>query len=88
VNLKKPVVGITMGDPDGIGPEVVIKALTRKSIYELCRPLVVGDGNVMKHAVEFLNGTCQIHPIIDVDQANYEYGTIDVLDMKKVDLVN
>jgi 4-hydroxythreonine-4-phosphate dehydrogenase len=86
LNFNKPLLGITMGDPAGIGPEVVVKALTGKHIYELCRPLVIGDGNVMAAAAGFLKAKCQIHLIDDVDEANFEYGTIDVLDLKNVDL--
>jgi 4-hydroxy-L-threonine phosphate dehydrogenase PdxA len=41
--MKLPVVGITMGDPAGVGPEVVMKALARPDAYAFCRPLVIGD---------------------------------------------
>ena len=39
----RPVIGITMGDPSGIGPEIIIKVLSDSSIYEICRPVVFGD---------------------------------------------
>ncbi|NLC84693.1 MAG: 4-hydroxythreonine-4-phosphate dehydrogenase PdxA, partial [Ruminococcaceae bacterium] len=38
----RPVIGITMGDPAGIGGEITVKALTYKDIYEKCVPIVVG----------------------------------------------
>jgi 4-hydroxy-L-threonine phosphate dehydrogenase PdxA len=37
-----PVIGITMGDPTGIGPEVIVKALTREEPFQVCRPVVLG----------------------------------------------
>ena len=40
---RKPIVGITAGDPAGIGPEVVIKALSDAAIREICRPVIIGD---------------------------------------------
>ena len=43
VSTRKPVVGITVGDPAGIGPEIVIKALADRSIVETCRPVLIGD---------------------------------------------
>ncbi|MBW2128653.1 MAG: 4-hydroxythreonine-4-phosphate dehydrogenase PdxA [Deltaproteobacteria bacterium] len=43
----RPIVGITMGDPSGIGPEVLLKALSDKSLYEICRPVVFGDAGVL-----------------------------------------
>ena len=45
-----PVVGITMGDAAGVGPEVVVKTLSRKSLYDECRPLVIGDARRLDSA--------------------------------------
>ena len=45
--LKKPVIGITMGDPAGIGPEVVVKALSDKKVRQSCHPLVFGSYNII-----------------------------------------
>ena len=52
---KKPAIAITMGDPCGIGPEVVAKAMADSRVYETCRPLVVGSVYSMEQAV-FLTG--------------------------------
>ena len=50
----KPLLGITMGDPAGIGPEVIAKALAGTKVRRLCRPLVIGSFPVMQHAVKSL----------------------------------
>jgi 4-phospho-D-threonate 3-dehydrogenase / 4-phospho-D-erythronate 3-dehydrogenase len=50
----KPLLGITMGDPAGIGPEVIAKALAGVKVRRLCRPLVIGSFPVMQHAVKSL----------------------------------
>jgi len=47
---KKPVIAITMGDPSGIGPEIVLKALNAKEVWDACRPVVVGDLGVLESA--------------------------------------
>ena len=44
----KPLLGITMGDPAGIGPEVIAKALAGTSLRRLCRPIVIGSLPVMQ----------------------------------------
>ena len=41
--MTLPRIGITMGDPAGVGPEVVLKALKHLDVYALCQPLVIGD---------------------------------------------
>ena len=46
----RPILGITMGDPGGIGPEIACKALNDPEVYKVCRPLVIGDAAVMDNA--------------------------------------
>ena len=41
--MKKPILGITMGDAAGVGPEIIVKALTTPEIYDISRPVVFGD---------------------------------------------
>ena len=84
--MSKPILGITMGDPASIGPEITVKALSRPDLYERCRPLVVGDACMMEKA-KYLTGHGEmvIHPVQDVKDALFTPGTIDVLDMKLVD---
>ncbi len=81
----KPVLGITMGDAAGIGPEIAAKALADKSTYELCRPLVVGDAGVMRQGVRIAKVKLEVRPVSKVSEAMFEYGTMDVLDLKNLD---
>lgn len=46
-----PIIGITMGDPAGIGPEIIAKALTDRAVYDVCRPVVLGDPGVLSRAM-------------------------------------
>ena len=82
------IIGINMGDPASIGPEITAKALSDPSVYERCKPLVVGDVPVMEEALKItgLSGKLKIHTIGDVSEALFEYGTIDVYHMGMVDM--
>ena len=52
----KPAFALTMGDPCGIGPEVIVKALTRnQDLYEICDPVVVGQRSILESTAESLN---------------------------------
>ena len=74
-----PIVGITMGDPAGNGPEITIKALCDKSLYERCKPIVIGDAKMLEQAKKFVNHPeINIHPVSNVKDALFTYGTIDV----------
>ncbi len=84
----KLIVGITMGDPASIGPEITVKALADKSIYDKCNPLVVGDAAVMEEAVKIVGkeNEIKINKISNVSDALFQLGTIDVYDMGLVDI--
>ncbi len=82
----KPIIGITMGDPASIGPEITLKALNRKEIYDQCNPLVVGDACVLERACGIPEIVpLKINAVSSVKEAKFVYGTVDVLDLKKVD---
>lgn len=75
----RPIVGITMGDPAGNGPEISVKALADASIYERCRPIVVGDAKMLEQAKGFVgHPEIVINPVTSVADAKFEAGTIDV----------
>ena len=89
--MDKPIVSISMGDPAGIGPEITVKALLQPSVYDKCRPMVVGDAKVMADAVRFLDARVDgkpvaVRPVGSVAEARFEPGVIDVYDLDNVDM--
>ena len=85
--MKKPIIGITMGDPASIGPEISVMALTDPKVLELCDPLIVGDAAVMEDAVKVVcPGQVQIRAVEKVNEAVFEPGVINVLDLGLVDM--
>lgn len=86
MSIELPIIGISMGDPAGIGPEIAAKALGKKEIYEICRPLVTGDAAAMEQAVEIAKVNLKVRSIDKVCDAKFEYGTMDVMDLKNVDV--
>ncbi len=82
----KPLIGITLGDPAGIGPEITVKALADHPVYETCCPLVVGDADILRNAARTAGRLdIKIHAVQNPAEGLYVPGTIDVLDMKVVD---
>ena len=51
--MEQKRIAVTMGDPAGIGPEVVVKALSNQGIYEKCIPVVIGDYEALQDAIRF-----------------------------------
>lgn len=84
---KKPIIGITMGDPASIGPEISLKALNNKEIYEKSKPIIIGDSSVLEKAKDYTGLTnLKINPVKKVSDAKFEYGIVDVYDMELVDI--
>ncbi len=83
--MDRPILGISMGDPFGNGPEITVRALANKGIYDRCRPLVVGDMSSMDYALRVAKkvrgATLTLNPAKCVEEAKFTYGTIDVLDL-------
>lgn len=77
----RPVIGITMGDAAGVGPEIILKALREKRMVEQCRPLVIGDAAIMERADTFVKTGLQIKPVASVNEAEFKAGQVDVLDL-------
>ena len=76
------IIAITMGDPAGVGPEITVKALRDPEVYERCKPLVIGDREILERACRLVGGEeVKVRPVSDPAQGLYQAGTIDLLDM-------
>ncbi len=84
--MDRPILGITMGDPASIGPEIAAKALADPSVYGKSRPFVIGDKNVMADALRITKLSLALHTIAGVADARFTHGTLDVLDLANVDM--
>ena len=82
---RRSLIGISVGDPGGIGPEIVAKALALEEIYAICRPLAVSDFDLMRDAVRIAAVKLELNRVSDPAEGRYEFGCIDVLDMQNVD---
>ena len=83
---QKPLLGISVGDPGGIGPEITAKALAVEEIYKICRPLVVSDFGLMKDALRIADVQLDLNKVSKPSEGRYKFGCVDVLDMHNVDM--
>ena len=70
------IIGITMGDPASIGPEITVKALRDKELYSKCKPIIIGDASVMERAIELLNYDMTVNRVDNVKNAMFVPGVI------------
>ena len=81
----RPITAITMGDPAGIGPEIVVGTMLDREIYECCRPFVIGSIDIMKRAAKVLGKELKFNKISEPEEALYEYGIIDIMETGEYD---
>jgi 4-hydroxythreonine-4-phosphate dehydrogenase len=86
MNSYKPLLAITMGDPAGAGPELVVKALDAAEVRPLCRGLVIGDAGVMRAAAEIVGIPMEIHTVTAPGEVREGDRILNVLDLHDVDL--
>lgn len=75
----RPIIGITMGDPAGIGPEITVKALAQKEIYDICIPVVIGEVSVLESVVEYTGLRFKIDRVTSPELCGGSFGRIDCL---------
>ncbi|MSQ34149.1 MAG: 4-hydroxythreonine-4-phosphate dehydrogenase PdxA [Dehalococcoidia bacterium] len=86
---RRPLIAVTLGDPAGIGPEVVVKALAAAAKRRSRRPyipVVIGSAAVVQNAVDLAQLKLHVRPIEAVGHAEGHPGVLDVLEMQNLDL--
>jgi len=77
----KPIIAITMGDPAGIGPEIILKSLKNSNIHKISVPVVIGSSDILQECTKQLNIDIKIKPIDSIEQAKSEINCIDLINV-------
>lgn len=83
--VNRPIIAVTMGDPSGIGPEVIAKALAEPGVYDMCRPVVIGNVACMEEAVQLVEARSTVRLVRAAQEALGNFGTVEVLDLGNLD---
>ncbi len=75
-----------MGDPAGVGPEITVKALAGEELYNICRPVVVGDRKVIEKALQCCGLNLEISVVKSASEGVYKNGALDLVDLQNVDM--
>lgn len=82
--MNRPTIAITMGDASGIGPEVIMKALSQPAVREMCNPLVVGDAERLRTAGRIVGSPLRVESLEDAGQARFDPDTVNCVDLKLI----
>ena len=77
--MNLPIVAITMGDPAGVGPEIIVKALGEPEIFAKCRPLVLGDENIFSYTIQRMKVSLEINRIREPEEGEFGPGVLNLI---------
>ncbi|HXP97331.1 MAG TPA: 4-hydroxythreonine-4-phosphate dehydrogenase PdxA [Telmatospirillum sp.] len=83
--MKKPIIAITMGDPSGVGPEIIMKSLAHRDLFERCRPLVIGDVGRLRAAGRIVGCALDVVAVPEPAAAKFSGDLVEVIDVGLVD---
>lgn len=84
--MEKPIIAVTMGDPAGIGPEIVAKSIADKATYDVARCTVIGDKKVMEKAIEIVGADLKVNVVESPADGDYSYGVLNMIDLDNIDM--
>ncbi len=84
--MMPPVLGITMGDPAGVGPEIIARALGEPHLWRASRSVVIGDASTMREALALIRSPLALHPARAVSECRWADREIECLDLNNVDM--
>ena len=86
--MALPIIGITMGDPTGIGPEIIVKALSMEEPFQACRPIVFGDREVLSRAIQIQSLSTTLEITEKIPEDGYLSGKIFLLPVSRLDITS
>jgi 4-hydroxythreonine-4-phosphate dehydrogenase len=83
--VKRPILGVTMGDPAGVGPEIIARAFAEPAVIADSRPVVIGSAAIMKEALGLVGSPLALHVVREIADARWASRTLECLDLGNVD---
>ena len=84
--MGKPLIAVTMGDPAGVGPEIVAMSLASAEVTDVADCVVVGDKKVMENAIRITGSDLTVNVIGKPADGSYEPGVLNLIDLDNVDM--
>ena len=84
--MNKPFVAVPIGDPAGDGPEIVVKSVASKEVFDVARTVVIGDAKVLANACKIMNVDLRINKIEKPEDGDYSEGVLNLIDLDNIDM--
>ncbi len=84
--MGKPYIAVPIGDPAGVGPEIVAKAVADKVVFEVANTVVIGDRKVMEQAIRISDVDLKINVINEPEEGDYSEGVLNIIDLDNINI--
>ena len=84
--MKKPLIAVPLGDPAGIGPEIVARSVADKELFALTNCIVIGDRKVMANAIRITGEDLKLNVVTDPADGDYREGILNLVDLDNIDM--
>ena len=84
--MNRPLIAVTLGDPAGIGPEIVVRTAADRQLFEEAKCIVIGDAGVVEQAIEVTGADLKVNCVDDPADGDYSEGIINLIDLGNVDM--
>ncbi|MDD3173867.1 MAG: 4-hydroxythreonine-4-phosphate dehydrogenase PdxA [Herbinix sp.] len=83
--MIKPLIAIPLGDPAGVGPEIVVKSIANKEVFDKARCIIIGEKKVIDIAIEICKVNLRVNVVESPEQGIYEENVLNLIDLSNVD---
>ena len=84
--MGKPLIAVPIGDPAGVGPEIVAKSVASEEVFQAANCIIVGDKAVMENAVKITGTGLKINVITEPEEGDFQKDILNLIDLGNIDL--
>lgn len=84
--MGKSFIAVPIGDPAGVGPEIVAKAVADKAVFDAANCVIVGDKKIVENAIQIAGADLTVNTITEPEEGDYREGILNLIDLDNVDM--
>ncbi len=84
--MKRPLIAVPIGDPAGVGPEIAVKAIASKEVFDVADCIVIGDKTIVENAVKITETNLTVNIVTTPKEGDYRKGILNLIDLGNIDM--
>ena len=84
--MSKPLIAVPIGDPAGVGPEIVAKSVASPKVFEAADSIVIGDKTIMENAIKIVGAPLTVNVIGAPEEGDFREGVLNLIDLGNIDM--